>query len=97
MIFVTKNGYIVRTPAYNFPTMRLSRVGVMAVRTSDRNGDVVAAINPCESRDMLIVTKRGYSVRVKVGHIRETGRNCQGVRAIRLRGEDEVVAVTEIS
>jgi len=84
----TANGFGKRTPMQDFPQQKRGGQGVIAVQTTDRNGDVIGAVMVAEGDQAMLITDRGTLVRTAVHEISSMGRNTQGVTLIRL-GEDE--------
>ena len=84
----TANGFGKRTPMQDFPQQKRGGQGVIAVQTTDRNGDVIGAVMVAEDDQAMLITDRGTLVRTAVHEISSMGRNTQGVTLIRL-GEDE--------
>ena len=68
----------------------------MNIRSSERNGNTVGTVAVRGGEDVLAITAAGKAVRIPVEDFRDLGRATQGVRAIRVREGDEVVAVTRI-
>src|SRR5919109_3696501 len=65
---------------------------VVNMKTTDRNGSVVAALQVTEESDVMIITHNGKVIRVHANEIREAGRSTQGVRLLRLDEDDSVAA-----
>ncbi|MGR9108213.1 MAG: DNA gyrase C-terminal beta-propeller domain-containing protein, partial [Gammaproteobacteria bacterium] len=93
---VTANGYGKRTALEDFPRHKRGGQGVIAIQTSERNGQVVGAILVGESDELMLITDAGTLVRTRVREISILGRNTQGVRVIRLSGNEHVVGVDRI-
>jgi DNA gyrase subunit A len=66
--------------------------GVVNMKTTDRNGSVVATLQVTEESDVMIITHDGKVIRVHANEIREAGRSTQGVRLLRLEEGDSVAA-----
>ena len=66
------------------------------MKTTDRNGQVIAAIQVTEESDVMIITEHGKVIRVHANEIREAGRSTQGVRLLRLDGDDRIAAAAGI-
>ena len=66
------------------------------LKSTDRNGPVVAALQVREDSDVMIITGHGKVIRVHAGEIREAGRGTQGVRLLRLDDGDRVAAAASI-
>ncbi len=71
-------------------------MGVINIDATDRNGDVVGMTVVCEEDELMLITQNGILIRTKVGDIRQTGRNAQGVRLMRLDEGDRLVAMAKI-
>ncbi|MEY2700993.1 MAG: gyrase, subunit, partial [Pseudomonadota bacterium] len=93
---ITANGFGKRTEITDFPVHRRGGRGVIAIQTSSRNGDVVAATLVDEQDDIMLITDAGTLVRTRVNEIRVMGRNTQGVTVIRLSADERVVGVDRI-
>lgn len=84
------NGYGKRTPVGDYPTKKRGGKGVIAIKTSERNGELVGAVAIDEHHELLLISNGGTLVRIRASEIATTGRNAQGVRLIRV-GDDEVL------
>ncbi|HET9374640.1 MAG TPA: DNA gyrase subunit A [Chthoniobacterales bacterium] len=58
--------------------------GIITMKTSDRTGDVIAALTVHDSDEIMLITTGGQMVRIRVSEIREAGRNTMGVKLINL-------------
>lgn len=87
------NGYGKRTPVGDFPTKKRGGKGIIAIKTSDRNGELVGAVAIDESKELLLISDGGTMVRTRASEIATTGRNAQGVRLIRLGSEEVLVGL----
>ncbi|QSA95553.1 DNA gyrase subunit A [Methylococcus sp. EFPC2] len=94
---ITENGYGKRTRLDEFPRHKRGGQGVIAIQTSARNGQVVAATLVEESDEIMLITDAGTLVRTRVAEIRELGRNTQGVTVIKLSPGERVVGVDRIA
>src|SRR5271156_3341409 len=70
--------------------------GFINLKSTDRNGPVVAALQVREDSDVMIITGQGKVIRVHSGEIREAGRSTQGVRLLRLEEGDRIAAAAAI-
>jgi len=90
LAMVTKDGIIKKTALEEFNNVR--RSGLISIKL--RKGDLLKQVSKIRDKDQLIlVTKKGMSVRFKEKDIREMGRSASGVRGIRLKKDDEVIAM----
>jgi DNA gyrase subunit A len=99
VLSVTENGYGKRTAIEDFPTKGRGTKGVIAIRTSERNGDQVGAVLVLPEDEIMLITVGGTLVRTAVSGIPVLSRDTQGVRLInvaegeRLAGVERVVAL----
>jgi len=93
LVMATKNGIIKKTPLEDFDNIRKS--GLIAI--SLKRGDALKNVQKTTGEDeIILVTKKGQSVRFKEKDLRSMGRTASGIRGIRLKKGDEVVAVDVI-
>ena len=97
VLVVTENGYGKRTLLANYRLQGRAGKGVIAIKTSTRNGPVVAMKMVSNDDELIIVNSNGMLTRMVVNDIRTIGRNTQGVRLMSLRKEESVVDVGKIS
>jgi DNA gyrase subunit A len=92
MLTISEKGYGKRTPLAEYRITSRGGKGVVNMKTTDRNGYVVATLQVTEESDVMIITEYGKVIRVHANEIREAGRSTQGVRLLRLDGEDSIAA-----
>jgi len=92
----TENGYGKRTALAEFPRKNRGGKGVIAIKTSARNGRVVSALLVEAADEVMLVTDGGMLVRTALNEVSEVGRNTQGVRLIRLKADEKLVSVSRI-
>src|SRR5579864_17261 len=92
MLTVAEKGFGKRTPLAEYRITSRGGKGVVNMKTTDRNGSVVAALQVTEESDVMIITHNGKVIRVHANEIREAGRSTQGVRLLRLDDDDSVAA-----
>ncbi|MEO8213400.1 MAG: DNA gyrase subunit A, partial [Myxococcales bacterium] len=97
LLTVCEKGYGKRTPTADYPTKNRGGKGVITIKTSDRNGKVVALRIVSDEDDLMIITDGGKLIRMPVNGIPTIGRNTQGVRLIRLDESEAVVAMERIA
>lgn len=93
LLTVCANGYGKRTSFNEYRPQGRGGKGLINIKTSKRNGDVVALIDVRETEDVILMTSSGKVVRIPVGSISVIGRSTQGVRLIRIDGLNTVVAL----
>jgi DNA gyrase subunit A len=92
MLTVAEKGYDKRTALAEYRITSRGGKGVVNMKTTDRNGSVVATLQVTEESDVMIITEHGKVIRVHANEIREAGRSTQGVRLLRLDDDDSVAA-----
>jgi len=95
LLTVCENGFGKRTDYSEYTVQRRSGQGVINIKTTDRNGKVVALINVSDEDEFMMMTANGMIIRTPV-KIRPIGRNCEGVRLIRLKEGDKLVSVAPV-
>jgi DNA gyrase subunit A len=92
MLTVAEKGYGKRTALAEYRITSRGGKGVVNMKTTDRNGSVVATLQVTEESDVMIITEHGKVIRVHANEIREAGRSTQGVRLLRLDEDDSIAA-----
>ncbi|WP_428096695.1 DNA gyrase subunit A [Candidatus Rariloculus sp.] len=96
ILMATENGYGKLTPLDEFPVQGRSGQGVIAIRTSERNGPMIGAMQVAPDDEVMLITSAGTLVRTPVSDISVVGRNTQGVKLIRLDEEDRLVGIDRV-
>jgi DNA gyrase subunit A len=96
VLTVSENGFGKRTAISQFPSKGRGNKGVIGMQTSDRNGQLVGAIQVLPGDQMMLISDQGTLVRCRTDEISELGRNTQGVRVIRLRDGESLVNIARI-
>jgi DNA gyrase subunit A len=97
ILTATTNGYGKRTAVDEFSTQGRGGQGVIAIQTSERNGELVGAIQVSDDDEVMLISSTGTLVRTGVSEISTQGRNTQGVRLIRLDDGDRLVGLDRIA
>ena len=92
ILSITENGYGKRTSHYDFRVTNRGGKGIIGIVNSLRNGNVSSSFPVFEGDQILISTNKGRVIRTAVKEIRIAGRNTQGVRIIKLSGDEKVVS-----
>jgi DNA gyrase subunit A len=95
LLTICAKGYGKRTAASEYRPQSRAGLGLITIKTSERNGDVVGVVEVAQDHQLMVVTNRGKVIRTPVAGISVLGRSTQGVRVIRLN-EDEFVSVMEV-
>jgi DNA gyrase subunit A len=93
---VCENGYGKRTGLENYRPQSRGGIGLKNIKTSARNGKVVALQAVQSKDDLMMITANGMIIRTGLDEIRSIGRNTQGVRLIKLKADDKLVAAEKI-
>jgi len=96
LLTVCEKGYGKRTELEDYRPQHRGGIGLINIKTSERNGNVVALKAVKDEDDIMIMTAKGIIIRTGLDEIREIGRNTQGVRLIKLEDDDKVVAVERV-
>lgn len=97
ILTVCENGFGKRTPVAGYTPHHRGGQGMINIKTTLRNGGVVAVASVTDDDQLLVVTRDGIMMRVKVKEIREISRYTQGVKIITLKSDDDaVVAVAKL-
>ncbi len=97
LLVVTENGFGKRTSIEDYRITNRGGKGIINVKTSERNGEVVAIKEVLDQDELILITKEGIANRQAVKDINVIGRNTQGVRLIRLKGDDKVTDVARVA
>jgi len=96
VLVVTENGYGKRTLLDAYRRQSRGGKGVITVKTSKRNGDVVSVKMVQDGDELVIISSSGMVTRMGVSALRKIGRNTQGVRIMSLNVDEVVVDVGQI-
>ena len=96
LLTICEQGYGKRTDTAEYPAIHRGGKGVIDIKTTERNGGVVACLEVSEEDEVMIVTANGIMIRVPVSDISQIGRNTQGVRVISLDKGDQVIGMTRM-
>ncbi len=97
ILTVSQNGYGKRTEASEFPTKGRGTQGVTAMQVSERNGDVVGAVQVFDGDQLMLISDQGTLVRTRTDEVAIVSRNTQGVRVIRLKEDEHLVSIERIA
>ncbi|MFC4552753.1 MULTISPECIES: DNA gyrase subunit A [Halorussus] len=93
LLTVTERGYGKRTPLAEYRPQSRNGMGLVDIKTGDRNGSVtsVKAVGPDDG--LIIMSSGGQIMRIRADDISEVGRNTMGVKVMELEGDDTVASV----
>lgn len=96
ILIACENGYGKRTPVEEFNAQNRGGGGVIAIKTSERNGALVRATKVLPEDDIILISNKGTLVRTPVAQVATSGRNTQGVTLIRLSKDEALVAMARV-
>jgi DNA gyrase subunit A len=96
VLSISENGYGKKTSHTDYRVTNRGGKGIIGIVNSPRNGNITSSFPVFEGDEILISTNKGRVIRVAVKEIRTAGRNTQGVRIIKLSGEEKVVSAIKI-
>ena len=96
VLSITENGYGKKTLNNEYRVTNRGGKGIIGIVNSPRNGSICSSFPVIERDDVMISTNKGRVIRVAVKEIRTAGRNTQGVRIIKLSGDEKVVSAIKI-
>lgn len=96
LFVVCEKGFGKRTSFDEYRVQSRGGKGIITVKTTERNGDVVGVISVMDEDEIMLMTEKGVMVRTKIKAFRTIGRNTQGVRVIRIGDKDQVQGVCKV-
>ncbi|GJL61201.1 MAG: DNA gyrase subunit A [Nitrospirales bacterium] len=96
VLTVTEKGYGKRTQASEYRAQSRAGKGVISVKVTEKNGPAVSFHQVTDTDDIMMMTAEGMVLRMRIGDLREIGRNSQGVRLIDMSEDDRVVGVAKL-
>tara|TARA_B100000575_G_scaffold140492_1_gene112081 strand:+ start:1 stop:2532 length:2532 start_codon:yes stop_codon:yes gene_type:complete len=96
ILSITENGFGKKTSHTEYRVTNRGGKGIIGIINSPRNGNISSSFPVYDGDEILISTNKGRVIRVAVKEIRTAGRNTQGVRIIKLSGEEKVVSADKI-
>ncbi|MBI2974169.1 MAG: DNA gyrase subunit A [Deltaproteobacteria bacterium] len=97
ILTVTANGYGKRTELAEYRVQGRGGSGTITIKTTDRNGPVIGAMQIADTDDIMLVTDKGKVIRTHAKSIAMIGRNTQGVRLISLEEAEKVVSIAKLA
>lgn len=97
ILTVTENGFGKKSFVSDYRMGSRGNMGVMNIRSSDRNGSIVASVLVDEEDELMLITQKGKIIRLPANQVRVTNRITQGVSLINLDKDEAVVSVAKIA
>ncbi len=95
LLIVSEKGLGKRTEAAEYREQSRAGTGVIAMKLTNRTGNVVGAVIVEEDKDLMCLTSAGKMIRVDMQQIRKAGRNTSGVKVVNVEGQDRVVSIAK--
>jgi len=96
ILTATERGYGKRTPLRAFPRKGRGGKGVIAIKCSDRNGPLVAAIQIDDVDGLMLISDQGTLVRTRASEVAKVGRNTQGVTLMRMVEAEKLIGIVRV-
>jgi DNA gyrase subunit A len=96
LLVASENGLGKRTPFDDYRTQSRGGKGIITMKVTDKTGPVVGAVTVTEEDELMLMTSKGQSIRIRVSEIRETGRNAQGVKLLTLKEGEKLQDVARV-
>ncbi|MEP2935658.1 MAG: DNA gyrase subunit A [Gilvibacter sp.] len=96
ILVVSENGYGKRSSLEDYRITNRGGKGVKTISVTEKTGKLVAIKNVCDTDDLMIINKSGIAIRMAVEDLRVMGRATQGVRLIKVKGDDSIAAVAKV-
>ena len=96
VLTVSENGFGKRTAVDQFPVKGRAGMGVISIKTSERNGDQVGAVRVDENDEVMLITDGGTLVRTPVADVSQMSRDTQGVKMISLSKNENLIGIERI-
>ena len=97
ILSVTENGFGKRTSVEDYPVRNRGGKGVFTIKTSERNGKAIGALQVVDDDEIMMITNGGKIIRTNMQNVRVIGRNTQGVNLFRLAEGEKVVGMDRVA
>jgi DNA gyrase subunit A len=92
ILSITNSGYGKRTAVDEYRIQSRGGKGIITMKTTDKNGEVIGVRAVSNDDDLMVITDKGQVVRIRIREISTMGRNTTGVRLVRVKEGEKVVA-----
>ena len=96
ILTATERGYGKRTELAEYPRKGRGNQGVIGIKCSERNGELVGAVQISEEHELMLISNQGTLVRTRAAEVAKVGRNTQGVTLIRLPDDEKLVGLVRL-
>jgi DNA gyrase subunit A len=97
VLVVSENGYGKRSDVEDYRITNRGGKGVKTINITEKTGSLIALKSVTDADDLMVINKSGITIRIGVDTLRVMGRATQGVKIIRLRDEDSIASVAQVS
>ena len=97
VLSVTENGFGKRTPLEDYRLQKRGGVGIITIRTTERNGPVIGVAQVTEDAELMLITDGGKVLRCRVSGISTMGRATQGVTLMDTAADEKLVAIAQLA
>ena len=97
ILTVTERGYGKRTQGEEYRVQARAGKGIISVKVTEKNGPAISFHQVGDTDEIMIMTAEGMVLRIRMGDLREIGRNAQGVRLMDMDENDRVVGVAKLT
>jgi DNA gyrase subunit A len=94
---ITENGFGKRTSIDEYPVQKRGGLGVITIKTTERNGNVVAILLVAEDDDLMLMTDNGKLIRIPSRGVSIISRNTQGVKLIGMELAEKVTSAARLA
>ncbi|MCC5916133.1 MAG: DNA gyrase subunit A [Cryomorphaceae bacterium] len=96
ILVVSERGYGKRSELDEYRITNRGGKGVKTINVTEKTGALIAIKAVTDENDLIIINRRGITIRMSVASMRLMGRNTQGVRLITLKGNDSIASVAKV-
>ena len=96
ILVVSENGYGKRTDVDDYRVTNRGGKGVKTINVTEKTGELVSIKDVTDKDDLMIINRSGIVIRIAMSNLRSMGRATQGVRLIKLKGDDSIASVAKV-
>jgi len=96
VLAISERGYGKRSLVEDYREQSRGGKGVITLKVTKKTGELIALKEVSDKDDLMVITEGGKVIRMNCGDIRTMGRNTQGVRLMRLDGDQQIAAITRV-
>ena len=96
LLVASENGIGKRTSFDDYRQQSRGGKGVITMKCTEKTGQVVGAAAVADDDELMLMTTGGQSIRIRISDVRETGRNAQGVKLVKLNDEEKLQDIAPV-